>query len=164
MLAGCSADAEPKPLPPVPSSSPTPVVLPLPSEAAQATPEGAAAFARYYLDVIGSAFATADPSRLDELSAPGCGGCDALIAAVQELQEQGRKRVGGEYIVTSVAAPPVEEGDVIVEIAYKRSAGQVVDAAGEVRASAPPVPVTNAQLRLLRRGDSWIVQGYRVIA
>jgi hypothetical protein len=162
-LVGCSSDPEPEPLPPIESLSPSPVALPMPSEAAAETPQGAAAFARYYLDVVGRAFATADPSLLDQLSAAGCGGCDALIASVNELREQGRKRVGGEYTVTSVAAPPVEEGDVVVEIAYVRAAGEVVDAAGRVQASAPAVPQTNAQMRLVRSGRSWIVQGYRVV-
>lgn len=163
LLVACSSDPESAPLPPVPRTSPTPVVLPLPSEAAAATPQGAAAFARYYLEVLGAAFQAADPSSLDELSAPGCGGCDALITSVRELQAEGRRRVGGEYIVKSVAAPPVEQGDVVVEIAYERAAGQVVDATGRVTASAAPVPPTNAQMRLLRNGNSWIVQGYRVL-
>lgn len=152
-------------MPPVASGSPSVAsVGPLPSEAAAATAEGAAAFARYYLEVIGAAFASADPTQLEALSAPGCGGCDALIGSITELREQGRKRLGGDYIVKSVAAPPVERGDVILEIAYAREAGQVVDETGRVFASAPPVPVTNAQLRLIRQGMSWVVQGYRVVS
>lgn len=162
-LGACGDDPEPRTVPPVPSASPSVSVVALPSEAAAETPEGAAAFARYFFEVVGAAFASADPAALQAVSAPGCGGCDALITSVKELQEQGRKRVGGTYVLKSVAAPPVEAGDVTLEISYERAAGQVVDASGRVYASAAPVPPTNAQLRLIRRGSSWVVQGYRVV-
>jgi hypothetical protein len=163
-LAGCGSETEPQPLPPVASGSPSPAAaLPVPPEATPETAAGAAAFARYYLDVLGLAFETADPTQLRSLSASGCGGCDALITSVAELQEQGRKRVGGRYLIKDVAAPPVEAGDVIVEVVYEREAAQVLDAQGQIVASAPSVPMTNAQLRLLRRGEAWVVQGYRVV-
>jgi hypothetical protein len=162
-LAGCSSDPEPQPLPPIATSSPSPIALPLPSEAAAETPEGAAAFARYYLNVLGQAFAAADPTQLDSLSAPGCEGCDALISSVRGLRDEGGRRVGGEYVVKSVAAPPVENGDVVVEIAYERTASQIVGRDGLVTASAPAVPRTSVQMRLIRNESGWVVQGYRVV-
>jgi hypothetical protein len=164
LLIGCSGDEDPQTLPPLPSASPTAAAAPpLPPEATPETSDGAAAFARHYLGVIGEAFAEANPTELQRLSAPGCEGCDALIESVQGLQAAGRKRVGGEYLVKTVAAPPVEEGNVIVDVSYERQPGRVVDAQGHVSATAPAVPTTNAQLRLIRFGGGWIVQGYRVV-
>lgn len=162
-LTGCTS-AEPRPpaLPPAPSVSPTLAPLPLPPEAAAETAEGAAAFARYYLQVIAEAFAAGDSTVLRMTSAPGCGGCDALISSVENLQRQGRKRVGGDYQVKSALAPAVIRGDVIVDVTYERSAASIVDSAGQVFATAAPVPVTSAQLRLLYREAGWAVQGYRV--
>jgi hypothetical protein len=162
-LVGCSAEADPTPLPPLPNVSPTQVAPQLPPEANEETAEGAAAFAGYYLRIVGLAFQEADATRLQELSASGCEGCDALIAAVQTLQQEGQKRLGGDYLVRGVAAPPVEGGDVVVEISYERVAGQVVDEGGRVVASAGPVPPTNAQMRMLWRDGGWQVQGYRVV-
>ena len=162
-LVACSEEAAaPPPLPSATSSSPAPIALPVPPEATPETPQGAEAFARYFLLVVGEAFKSADASRLKALSAPGCGGCDALISSVEGLREQGRKRVGGDYTVKTAAAPPVENGDVIVEVSYERAAAQVLDQQGQVTASAAPVPTTNAQMRLVRVDGAWRVQGYRV--
>ncbi len=165
-LPGCTSDEQrPTVLPPAPSTSPTlaPVQVPVPPEATAETPQGASAFASYYLELVEVAFATADAGAVKDASASGCGGCDALIGSIEGLQRQGRKRIGGDYVIGETLAPAVVKGDVVVDITYERRAGRVVDASGQVLETADPVPVTNAQMRLIRRGGSWIVQGYRVV-
>lgn len=127
----------------------------------QMTSEGASAFARFFVESIGRAYTTADPSVIAELSASGCGGCDVLIKAVGDLRAAGEKREGGEYEVLSAVTPGLEDGDALVDVQYKRAAGQVVDAKGAVVASAGPVPATDAQVRVVWRTGAWLVQGYR---
>ena len=165
VLSGCTAgEGDPTVLPPASSASfSAPAAPSPPPEAAAETAAGASAFARYYLGLISQAFATANPEVLRAVTAPGCEGCERLIASVEDLRMQERKRVGGEYLVREAAAPPVVNGDVVVDISYERAAGGVVDASGSVITSSPPVPLTNAQVRLLRRGGGWVVQGYRVV-
>lgn len=160
-VAGCSADPEPEPLPPAPTTSPTPAALPLPSEAAAETPEGAAAFARYYLDLMNRAFESADATAVRQVSDPGCGGCNNLIVAIEEPPEEGERVEGGEYSVDFAEAPPVEGGDVIVELRYSLTEVRVYGPDGQLLRRKDPVEDVDAQMRLLRRGRSWVVAGFR---
>ena len=180
-VSGCSSDeAEPSTLPAVPSASdghtgvPSPSVVsptasatqePPPAHIAPTAPtiEGAGEFARHYVRLIGEAFASADASSLRTASAPGCEGCDAIISAVDSLQPEGLRRVGGGYSVIDVAIPPVENGDVVLLLTYARAASEIVDYNGAVVDTAPAVPPTTAQMRLIHRQGEWVVQGYRVV-
>ncbi len=182
--AGCSAgETEPSTLPPVESGSaagPSPTVsarastatgepkaaqppLSPSATATAATPAGASAFARYYVESIGQAFATADSTGLRAATLPGCEGCEAIIGAVDSLRPLGQRRIGGEYAIVDVAAPAFENGDVVLLLTYTRTAGQIVNGEGVVVDSAPAVPLTTAQMRLLHRQGRWFVQGYRVV-
>jgi len=172
VLPACTTEEKvPTVLPPAPSTSPTPTAsrtpvptrVPIPPEATAETSQGASAFAAYYLKLVEDAFATADPQALKEASAPGCGGCDALIGSVDGLRRQGHKRIGGNYVVREALAPAIVDGDVVVDIAYERPAGRVIDTSGTVLETADPVPLTTAQMRLIRRDQTWVVQGYRVV-
>jgi hypothetical protein len=161
-LAGCSSDPEPRTLPPVPSASPTAAApLPVPPEATPATPQGAAAFARYYLGLMNQAFSTRDSSLVRRVSDPGCGGCNNLIGAIDESPEEGERVEGGKYVVAFAEAPPVEEGDVIVEVRYSLTEVRVLAPDGSLIRRTPPVENVDAQMRLLRRGNAWIVAGFR---
>lgn len=62
----------------------------LPEAATKNTKAGAMAFAEFYTVQMGEAFHTGDTALLRSLSAPSCAACDAVIKAVQALDEQGR--------------------------------------------------------------------------
>lgn len=160
LLLGCSSEPEPDPLPPVPTTSPTPVVLPLPSEAAAATPQGAAAFSRYYMDVLSEALATGDAAQLRALSDPGCGGCTNFIGAA-EGGEPGERIQDGRFVVAFAEAPPLQDEETIVILRYTRDAGVLLRADGTVAASIAPEPALDAEMRLKRQGTGWIVLGFR---
>jgi hypothetical protein len=160
-LAGCSAEAEPEPLPSAAAPSPTSVALPVPAEATPETAQGAAAFARYYLELVNRALDRADASAVERVSDPGCGGCRNLIRAIEEAPTPGERVEGGYFEVIFSEAPPVENGDVIVEVRYRVSALRVYGGDGAVlRTKAATEPV-DAQMRLVRRSGAWIVQGFR---
>lgn len=161
LLAACSSDPEPDPLPPAPSVSPTPVVLPLPSEAAAETPQGAAAFARYYFDVLNRAFASGDATQVRQLSHPGCDACNNLIGAIEEEPDPQERIEGGDYRIVFAESPPAEAGDVVVEVRYSLTEVRVLRPDGAVVRTKPAEPGIDAQLRLIRRGSSWIVRGFR---
>ena len=164
-LAGCSDDPEPRTLPPVESASPTPSVVPMPSEAAAETPEGAAAFARYFFDVVvNDGFSDSDSTRLRVLSHPECGGCNNLIEAVEEDVAPGERIEGGLFDVIFAEAPPVEAGDVIVDLRYAVSELRVLDEDGKVVRRTPAEAAIDAQLRLIRRGSGWVVRGFRNVS
>jgi hypothetical protein len=162
LLTGCSGDEDPRTLPPLPSASPTTApALPVPSAAAAATPEGAAAFTRYYLELLNEAFRSDDASAVRAVSDSGCGGCVNLIGAIEAPSEAGERTEGGEYVLKFAEAPPVEAGDVIVELRYSLTELRVLNAEGRVIDRKPPVDKVDAQMRLLRRGDTWLVAGFR---
>ncbi|MCW2680350.1 MAG: hypothetical protein JWM62_1751, partial [Frankiales bacterium] len=106
LVGGCSSDPKPAPLPPVPSASPAPSALPLPSEAAAETPQGAAAFARYYMDVITQALSSGDATLLRTLSDADCGGCTNFIGAA-EGGEPGGRIEDARLVVEFAEAPPL---------------------------------------------------------
>jgi hypothetical protein len=115
------------------------------------------------MQLLNQAYAVGDARPVQEVSAPGCGGCDNLIGVIQRLETDGQRSVGGEYRVITALAPLVVNGDVIVDVAYERPSGQIIDGNNRVIESAAPVPLTEAQLRLIRRNGSWKVQGFRVL-
>lgn len=161
LLVGCSSEPEPEPLPPVPTTSPTPVALPLPSAAAAATPQGAAAFARYYFDLINQGLTSGDGAAVRAVSDPGCGGCRNLIGAMEQEPTPGERIEGGLFEIVSAESPPLEEGAVIVSLQYRVTEVRVLNDAGAVLRTTPAEGPSNGQLRLKRQGSSWIVLGFR---
>jgi hypothetical protein len=138
---------------------------PVPESAAQypATVAGASAFAREYVRLIGQGFADADAAALRPLTAPGCQGCEALMAAMEQAANDGLRRRGGAHQISAVAAPPSGAGDVVLLLTYTRSASQVIDRAGNVVDQIPAVPRTTVQMRLVYGTTGWRTQGYRVV-
>lgn len=163
-LVGCSDDPEPRTLPPITSASPSPMVVPLPPEAAAETPEGAAAFARYWFEALEAALATGDVSQLRGLSGQACSSCTNLIGAAEDVAAQGQSIQGAGFSVDFAEAPPVEHGVVVVELRYRRDGGRLLNSHGEVVSQIAAEGPINAQMRLTRRGESWIVTGFRQVA
>lgn len=160
LLVGCSSEAEPRTLPPVASASPSPMVLPVPPEATPETAQGAAAFARHWIQVVEQALATGDATQLRALSDGGCGGCDNLIGAA-EGGEEGETIRGAGFAVEFAEAPPLENEETIVALRYFRSAGELLNPDGTVAATVAPEGPIDAEMRLKRQADSWIVLGFR---
>ena len=166
VLSGCTAgEGDPTVLPPAPSaSSSAPAAPSPPPEAAAETAAGASAFARYYLEVLGRALQSADPSQVKALSDSGCGGCQNLIGAVEDARSKGQHVREADFQVLFAAAPPVQDGDVVVDLRYERLEGELLDADGIVVSPIPPEKALDAQMRLMRMGKSWIVLGFRSVS
>ena len=168
VLGGCTSDDGKKPTvlpslaPPAASLSAVPVPS-IPAEASAETSQGAAAFVRHYMVVLGAAIQNADPAPVQALSDAGCGGCQNLIRAI-EVAKADRQRVeGAEFRVAFAVAPALTASDVIVDIRYDRAPGEVLDATGAVVRPIAPEPTVDAQVRMARTGSSWRVLGFRVV-
>jgi hypothetical protein len=161
LLVGCSSEPEPQPLPPLPSAAPSASPLPLPPEAAAETPQGAAAFTRYYFDALNAAFATGDATQVKILSHPECDACNELISAIREEPAAGERISGGDYRVLFAESPPVASGDVVVEVRYALTEARVTRPDGSLIRTTAANPGINAQVRLIRQGTGWIVRGFR---
>lgn len=170
MLIGATAcsGSEPAPtvLSPLPSAvaspSPSPVAAPsLPPAARGKTPAASSAFVRYYFDVLTDAFNRRDASAVRALSDPGCGGCRNLIGAIEAPDKPGETVEGGAFLVDGTASPPLEQGTTVVSLRYHVAAVRVSDATGSTLRNLRATKPINAEVRLRRLSDGWIVLGFR---
>lgn len=165
VLAGCSAEEAPRPEPlpsaPSPSPSPSPVALEVPPSAQAATPQGAAAFARYYLEVLHAAFVSGEVEALRAISHPECSTCSNFIRVTQEDEAAGKSFRGGEYTVLFAEATETAPGDALIDLSYDRAPAMTRDAQGMVLEQGPAEQRVLMQARALRQGDRWVMRGIR---
>ena len=184
--AGCSpGEAEPVTLPPVasesagasgppgasgePGTSASPTAPPsskpvvVPDAAKEETPQGASAFARHYMTILEAALGSGQTRELRRLSDPGCGGCNALLAAIDSANASGQRVTGSSFVVEFAEAPAVQAGETIVDLRYNRQPGSLVDADGAVVSPIAAEGPVDAQMRLKRVDEIWLVLGFRQV-
>lgn len=167
LLGACSGSSDPKvlPLPTLSSTaSPSPTPLVVPSAAAANTPQGAAAFARFYFEQLNQAFLSLDGSVLRSFAAPGCETCENYAGAVERLRAAGHRLDGGQYKLIFAEAPAFEPGLVTVDLAWRRAAARELDAAGSVVKSGAEEVRRDGQMSLEWRNRQWAVRGIRIMA
>jgi hypothetical protein len=138
-LVGCSEKQEANTLPSTSSVAPTeeelpplgPEDYPVPTGARNKTPEGALAFAKYYMS-LGTEIGQGDyPSRfLLDLSTPDCRLCDRVAASFAEDEAAGYKHVGSSHTFEEYALPRIAGDTAELGFVYAQSAYTVVDAKG----------------------------------
>ena len=177
LLAGCGSDdsSGPATLPPVRSTAapatvptptteaPTPAPVPKPPEADAFTSEGAAAFVRYYIQVINSALHTNDPAALIALSSPDCSGCTNYINSVRgAAMQKATVRTKGLQVRDAVA-PAISGRETTVLLDFDADGFTAVDPSGAVVEQAPPQNGLTAELRCMHTGKGWSVLGFRLV-
>lgn len=149
LLSGCSGDGgdggdgdAPEPTrapttstPPSPTTSSvsTPTETPpvMPPEARARDVDGAAAFIRYYFDVVNYANRTGDVARLTELSDEECQSCLNLIDTAANGYRNGGRIEGGQIIVGDVAVTPDDAANGLeLRAVISQADGRFVDARG----------------------------------
>ena len=169
VLSGCSGSTsdQPKVLPPVVTPSASPSVAPtvsagpvvVPSAAAAATPQGAAAFVRFFIDEVSASFAHADSSRVKRLSEASCDTCRSYEKAADELHRDGQRVLPASLRVLSAEAPPAENGYVFVDLIAEQPKRELVDSANRVVESLASIPRVHLTVVLHRVSQSWLVRG-----
>lgn len=158
-LAACSGgEGEPAPTlePLAESATPTPTAPAVPSEAAAATPEGAAEFVRYFFDRVETAYAERDPSLIEPLVDEACAPCQRVIDAVTRLRDE-EARVEGYRIDVVEAASPAASETASVTTLLNFSEFVRTDASGSVTRNEPARAGVVQELQLIRSGETWIV-------
>ena len=97
LLASCSDD--PEPIEPTASASASTAPSP-PTQAGEDTPDGAASFVSYYIEVLNFAARSGDVSLLTALSSSRCDGCREYIDLYEDVYEAGGYFAGGEWSST----------------------------------------------------------------
>jgi len=169
LLGGCSEKQEASSdLPSAAASSSKPELPPLgpadfpvPDEARQKTPEGALAFAKYYIalgDQIGSG--TIPPRTLLDLS-DGCGLCRQVASSYEADRAAGITYSGSTYSFKEYALPRLSGETAELGFVYSQSAYKALDARGhEVPARAGKASGKLQSGMLLKWRDdlqSWVV-------
>jgi len=171
LLAGCSGDPEPAPtaLPPLPSASPSPSSsppsaspVPLPTEARAATPQGAAAFARYFYATLNAAYDSLDNRQLLTLVDPGCRTCANYVRDIAAAHAKGERFQGGGFKVRFAEAPAFSGSLVVVDVTYDAAALTIYNRDRGVRRRLPSQTNLQTGVQLQRRADGWRV--VRVVA
>ena len=143
---------------PSPNPSFTRSVPTAPGSYAPSTPEGAAAFARYWYSQLAAAFLSRNPEMVRRLSSQECRACARYIASISGLRDRNETVVGVLYIIKLAEAPGVPGPDFRVDIIFDAPATHTFDAAGREIASEPEVRGYQEQLTLVRNKDTWLVK------
>lgn len=107
VLAGCSNDPQPRDpaTTATPTSTSTSTATPplRPPQADEDSPEGAAAFVSYWVEVSNYAAATGDVDELSRISDPDCSGCQSYIDLYRDTYEAGGYFKGGGWELGELA-------------------------------------------------------------
>ena len=131
----------------------------LPPEARKHTPEGAAAFVKFFVEQTNIASRTADTSIIPPLTDEGCKSCAALQEQVQSLRSQQRhyKSDPATNIKTD-AVPGGAKGQQLVRLRMAQTGAAIVDKSGAVVDTDPREDVART-VSVVWRGNSWVVYG-----
>ena len=144
---------------PTPSASASAVPVVVPSAAVPATPQGAAAFVRFFYGELNGAFQDGHDERIRALSDPACGTCNTLAGAVQAGRLAGRRILGVSFRPTAVEAAPESDGADFVTVLGMVPARRISEK-GVVRLLSGGRPFAHT-VALIRRGNAWLVRGIR---
>jgi hypothetical protein len=136
--------------------------FPVPAEARKKTPEGALAFAKYYVDLAFEVGEAGIPSQsLLDLSTPDCRTCNQVAASYAQDQSAGYKHVGTSHSFKEYGPALLKDNVAEIGFDYTQGASTVIDANGqEVPSRAGEESgVLSSGMRLEWRADlqSWLV-------
>jgi hypothetical protein len=169
-LSGCSEKQEASHTLPTTSAAETtaalpplgPAAFPVPAEAREKTPQGALAFAKYYIALGTEVGQGRAPSQaLLDLSTPECRLCGQVAASFATDEAAGYKHIGSSSTLKEYALPRLSGNSAELGFVYTQSAYTVVDANGQDvpdRAAASTGELQSGML-LEWRADltSWLV-------
>lgn len=146
-------------------SAEVPVVRDVPTVAQVESPQGASAFVTYYFTtIVNGAYASGDPAAVAALSDPACGSCANIVADVLRLTKTGRRVAGDRFkLHFAEAASPDEDNSVVVDFRFSSDTYAEVDSAGRTVRTEPAQVRQDAQVKLDRRGGSWVVVAIRTV-
>lgn len=132
VLASCGSDSGGPDVDSTPSASPTPTLSPptKPANLHEATPESAADFVNYWIQVLNFAHATGDLKELRLVSKADCEGCNVAIEMIAEVYGAGG-HVSGNAWSTDELELKVESTAIFVTMTVSAAHGELVNAKGQ---------------------------------
>ena len=171
VVAGCSGSTsdQPKVLPPVVTQSASPSVsstvaagpVVVPSAAVPATPQGAAAFVRFFFERLNETFRRADPELTRELVDPACRTCANFDFAVRRVRDAGNHVVGQVFLVISAEAAPPGQGFTLVDVFVDLPSTTEVNASGKIVDVSAKQSRLQYSVTLTRVANRWRVRAVK---
>ncbi|HUX69255.1 MAG TPA: DUF6318 family protein [Cellulomonadaceae bacterium] len=173
-LAGCTGSGEPDegsrsggvtstPVTPSPGPNPRPSLIgptapARPVEVDQMTPAGAAAAARYFIELYGYVLQTGDLTEWDAMSFPTCDYCATFRSHVVEAYAAGESIEGGDISADVVAVHDLDEliGGYPVDVRVSQSPTVRRDAGG-APVETLAAKTTMMQFETVFQGSSWTI-------
>jgi hypothetical protein len=166
LASGCTGGSGDKPtvLPTVSALPTTSTPAPIPPQATAATSLGADAFVRFYFTELNRAFRRSAPELVAALSAPGCTTCNNYAKALSASRTAGHFLDADTFLVSEVAAAPVQTRGSIVEVYGTTPVRHQVDASGRVLVSYPADGRFHFEVAAIKVSGGWTVGGIRIAA
>jgi hypothetical protein len=163
LVTGCSGGSGDKPssLPTLTGPAPTASPAAVPEAAKAKTALGADAFVRFFFSQLNVAFAIGDGSPIEALSNDECVLCQSYIAAVATEKVAGKHVTSDTFLVSEVAARPIEELGTLVEVYGQLPSRREFDAAGRLIATIPAGGRFHFQVAVKNTSTGWTVSGVR---
>lgn len=161
LAVGCGAEEEtPRALPSVSvTTAPSPTAAPVPTEAQAETPQGAAAFARFWFDTLNNAAATGETDALRELAHPECQACTNFADSIDVLYEDGGGIRGGVFTVVVAESPGDDDpAAATVTVIYDVTPTQQLAQDGSVAQQIEALDDVNGEMTLVRQQSGWFVR------
>jgi predicted nucleic acid-binding Zn ribbon protein len=151
-LSSPSSSADPSPSG---SGSTRPKALSVPSDAHGTSKASAAAFTKYWVEVLNDASSSGDTTALHSLNSRTCESCSALIDAIERVYRAGGQIKGSGWIITDVSITTTRPH------ASVRAHVTMPPQSVTKRRGVKPIRFKGGRLlvtfRLGHRGDSWQV-------
>jgi hypothetical protein len=129
----------------------------IPAAAKQRTPDGAKAFASFYIASVSESGFTADASTLKALSISTCKGCQVFIEFADELRAANQHVDRKSMRLTDMAVRPDSTANlIIVDCLVEDQPSRIVDSRGRVVSNEP------GDRFALRISVKWIDSGWAI--
>jgi len=111
----------------------------MPALAKKKSPEGAAAFAKHYFELIEYTSTTTETSPIKKVSLPSCKACQEDVISTSDYNKENHAwNAGGAYHPTITAAQKSEAGYTVVAFKYNQDKRIVYDSKGKINAVYDP--------------------------
>lgn len=139
LLSGCTSTQRAGSLPPTTRTAAAsttglaplgPADFPVPAEARAQTADGATAFLKYYIELLGRAQQSNNSDGLRELS-NDCDTCERFATGLDDLAADGYTTSGGGIEFNGASEPILKEGDAEFGLAITQLASTVQDSSGK---------------------------------
>jgi len=131
----------------------------VPAAAHPATPQGAAAFVKFFFVELNVAFQSGETREVSRLSDPNCGVCNTYVMALKKDRLVGKHVMGESFSSIQAEAAPAEGSIAFVTVSGVTPERRIV--VGDKITPLPSAGQFRRTIALMRVRDHWLVRAIR---